>query len=223
MFNKKYFITLILVSSLTACSGGRNFANLTEQVANLQKTQADSNAEISSLNERIRNLNGVIQELEMKNSSSAPSFEVKQAEYFTYNLPISKDELISEKSYISHLTADQQSIIDSSINYLSSGENSKALFNLNIASVSNTDISLYLKGLLYSGDNNIKDSLDSYRVLQQNFKDSRYSRNSFLRQAEIFIKLGDVNTAKLTLNKLVSDYPNSNQASIAKIKLSELR
>lgn len=71
------------------------------------------------------------------------------------------------------------------------------------------------------GDN--KRALAAYSELVTKFPKSKRTPLALLRQASVFIRLNDSRTAKLTLQKLIAEFPKSAEAQQAKTKLKDLR
>ena len=72
-----------------------------------------------------------------------------------------------------------------------------------------------------AGDN--ANALRAYHSLSQNFPSHPRVPLALLRQSSVFVRLQDVKTAKLTLQKLISQFPKSVEAADARVKLKKLR
>ena len=81
---------------------------------------------------------------------------------------------------------------------------------------------LFWLGVSYDGLSDNRNALASYNEIISKY--SRHSRTplALFRQAAVFVRLGDTQTAKLTLKKLISDYPKSPEVSAAKERLKTL-
>ena len=73
----------------------------------------------------------------------------------------------------------------------------------------------------FKGQEDIDKSLRYYRTLQGSFT-SAAARDSYLECADVFADKKDTASAKFTLNKLISKYPDSAQAKKAKTTLAAL-
>jgi len=57
----------------------------------------------------------------------------------------------------------------------------------------------------------------------KNFPDGNKVPYALLKQGLSFLKLGDKASAKLLLQQVIKDFPNTSQARIARAKLLEIR
>lgn len=77
-------------------------------------------------------------------------------------------------------------------------------------------------GVARDGQGNSKEALQAYLSVVNDFPKNKKAAAALLRQAAVFVKLGDHKTAKLTLNKLISNFPKSEEALRAKERLKDL-
>ncbi|MCB0329737.1 MAG: tetratricopeptide repeat protein [Bdellovibrionales bacterium] len=78
-------------------------------------------------------------------------------------------------------------------------------------------------GIAEEGVGNNADALRAYHSLAQTFPTHPRIPLALLRQSSVFVRLKDLNTAKLTLQKLIAQFPNTPEATDAKEKLKRLR
>ena len=81
---------------------------------------------------------------------------------------------------------------------------------------------LFWKGILYELDNDNKKAIGVYAEIVNKYSKDVRSREALLRQASVFIRLKEKELAKVTLQKLIADYPGSQEAKKAKTRLSDL-
>jgi TolA-binding protein len=81
---------------------------------------------------------------------------------------------------------------------------------------------LFWIGVVNDGLGQPRDALRSYHECASEFPKHPRASLALVRQAASFLRLGDTASAKLTYKKIISQYPRSSEASVAKAKLSDL-
>lgn len=81
---------------------------------------------------------------------------------------------------------------------------------------------VFWKAVAEEGTADNKKALGSYHEFISRFPKNPRVALALLRQASVFVRLGDSKAAKLTLNKLLSDYPKSDEAATARLRLKDL-
>lgn len=81
---------------------------------------------------------------------------------------------------------------------------------------------LFWKAVAFEGLNDHRSAIQQYLALTSEYP--RYPRMSLvlLRQASVFARLGDRAAARVALNKLIADYPRSDEVATARQRLKEL-
>jgi TolA-binding protein len=74
-------------------------------------------------------------------------------------------------------------------------------------------------GVAFDGLNDNRNALASYNEIVTRYPKHKRASLALSRQASVFLRLGDKSTAKLTLKKLISDYPKSSESFDAKERL----
>ncbi|MBW2558782.1 MAG: tol-pal system protein YbgF [Deltaproteobacteria bacterium] len=68
-----------------------------------------------------------------------------------------------------------------------------------------------------------EEAIVEYEGVIQNYPKGNKVPNTFLKQALSFLKLGDKSSAKLLLQRVIKDYPNTTPARIARKKLIDIK
>jgi TolA-binding protein len=82
---------------------------------------------------------------------------------------------------------------------------------------------LFWLGVAHDGLLDNKGALRAYAESVSQYPKNHRAPASLLRQSDIFVRLGDKNTAKLSLKKLVEDFPKSPEAVEAKDRLRSMK
>lgn len=78
-------------------------------------------------------------------------------------------------------------------------------------------------GECYYFEKKYEKAIVEYEKVTKNFPDGNKVPYAFLKQGLSFLKLGDKASAKLLLQQVIKDYPNTSQARIARAKLIEIK
>ena len=78
-------------------------------------------------------------------------------------------------------------------------------------------------GECYYFNKNYEKAIVEYDKVSKNFPEGNKAPYALLKQGLSFMKLGDNASAKLLLQQVVKDYPNTSQARIARVKLLEIK
>jgi tol-pal system protein YbgF len=78
-------------------------------------------------------------------------------------------------------------------------------------------------GECYYFDKKYEKAIVEYEKVTKNFPDGNKVPYALLKQGLSFLKLGDKASAKLLLQQVIKDFPNTSQARIARAKLLEIR
>lgn len=81
---------------------------------------------------------------------------------------------------------------------------------------------LFWLGVSYDGLEDNRNALAAYNEQVSRFSRHERAPQALLRQAAVFSRLGDIQAAKLTLKKLIAEYPKSSEVAQAKEKLKGL-
>jgi tol-pal system protein YbgF len=86
-----------------------------------------------------------------------------------------------------------------------------------------TDNAQFWIGESYYSENNYEKAILEYEKVIKNYPEGDKVPHALLKQGLSFLKLGDKASARLLFQQIMKDYPNTNQARIAKAKLAEIR
>ena len=78
-------------------------------------------------------------------------------------------------------------------------------------------------GECYYFDKNYEKAIVEYDKVSKNFPEGNKVPYAILKQGLSFLKLGDKASAKLLLQQVIRDFPNTSQSRIARTKLLEIR
>lgn len=193
----------------------------------MRRQQADQLSRLQDLESQVRGLSGSIEELQRGLRQPAPRVEQFQqsATFDDHGLPpleaLAADQLIlrelsptvselfggalqliREEKYESALP-----LIDKALRYSYGGEGVPQL--------------MFWKGVVFEGQDKNRDAIAAYDAAVRANPQHPRSALSLLRLAGVFARIGDESTARLTLKKLIADFPQSPEALIAKSKLDE--
>ncbi len=82
---------------------------------------------------------------------------------------------------------------------------------------------IFWKAICFEAMHEEKKAVSLYNELQANFHKEERAPLALLRQASLFLRLNEKDLSKLTLQKLVKDYPRSKEALQAQSRLKEMR
>ncbi len=101
----------------------------------------------------------------------------------------------------------------------------RALEELSSVNLSNTWKAklLFWKAICFEAMREEKKAISLYNELQANYHKEERAPVALLRQASLFLRLNEKDLSKLTLQKLVKEYPRSKEAVQAQARLKEMR
>jgi TolA-binding protein len=184
----------------------QNYLKLNERVKNLEQN-------ITYLNNEIKNIKASIKEMAdiqnqnfkyLKNSIDLILKTIKQ-----FQKPLSPKEAMKKAK-----------------SYFFAGELNKAkeLFNYTLSKNYLPATSAYYLGEIAFKQKDYKKALAFYKKSVELYpKKTSFTQRLLYHTAISFEKLGNKNAAKLTLEKIIHDYPNSKYAKLAKKELEKLK
>ena len=86
-----------------------------------------------------------------------------------------------------------------------------------------SDNAQFWMGECYYFEKKYEKAIIEYEKVTKNFPDGNKVPYAFLKQGLSFLKLGDKASAKLLLQQVIKDFPNTSQARIARAKLLEIK
>lgn len=224
-----------------------------EAIAALRKTQAENNADMTDLKDRIQQINGRTEELrkdmtalststqrkdeEIKEKVDRASFKINFVENF---LGIGKKDGAAEAAEKSNRSSNGQP--KDTQNGKSDKESSYAaaydIFKEGKYEKARTEFQNYLKlhprteysgnaqfwiGECYYNEHKYEKAILEYEKVLKNYPEGNKVPAALLKQGLSFEKLGDKTSARLILQQVIRDYPNTNQARAARASLLEIK
>jgi len=226
---------------LTLCGCAESFEKLRRDISRLEgglndlrAYQAEQTTKISQLESQIRNISGRVDELEFaqnKRLGSALDSLKSDVSALRRRVPpppiVPAQALEEDERQLERLPKELSEPAGEGLQALREGNFEKAL--------SYWDEMLYLAGgtewapmaafwraVALDGLNEHKKALEVYHGLAMRFPKYYRTPLVLLREASLLIRMGDNKTAKLVLNKLLTDYPKSNEAAQARQRLKDL-
>ncbi|MCO6431708.1 MAG: tetratricopeptide repeat protein [Deltaproteobacteria bacterium] len=228
-----------LLLALSAC--GESLSRLKQDINRLEQSisdvrgfQAEHTAQISELRSELRVVNGRLDEIQHSQTSSIGTdlSALKQdLSSIKRRVPpppiVPADALEADETFVSNLPPDVAKLFGDALLEIRQANFSTSIPMLRSA----LDISygrdwsaniLFWLGVSYDGTDDNRNALASYNEVVSRFSRHERAPLALLRQSAVFVRLGDVQSAKLTLRKLVADYPKSKVVGTAKEKLKNL-
>jgi tol-pal system protein YbgF len=221
-----------------------------EAIAALRKSQADSGADFTALKDQIQQLRGLLEELRKDFSAAAAksnqrdeeireklnnvSFKVNFIENF---LDIGKKEEIgeaAEKNGKQKTAAKDspktatESLYSDAYDEFKAGKYEKARNDFQnylkrFPSSEHADDAQFWIGESYYYEKKYEKAILEYDKVVKNYAEGNKVPYALMKQGLAFLKLGDNASAKLILQQVIKDYPDTNQARIARATLLEIK
>jgi tol-pal system protein YbgF len=219
-------------------------------VASMNKGHANSAADLSDLRETIQQLRGQLEILkkdmardtkksdELKDRLDNIALKVNFIENF---LEIGKKDSVSDvydkgiKPSGNVVTAkepgkkqDKETIYAAAYQTFKDGnyDKSRIEFKNFLATYPDTEYagnSQFWIGECYFFEKNYEQAILEYEKVAKNYPKGNKVPYALLKQGLSFLKLNDKTSAKLILQQVIKDFPNTNQARIARAKLQEIK
>jgi len=213
-----------------------------ESIQSRGKIQADIGADLVTLRDSVQNLRGATERLEVRMSALAPKAGGPRSSldeisnrltYLENYLGIGKTEDEESKEENEGLTEKEEP---------SGREEAYAkayeTFKIGRYDAAKEEFRNFLKAFPDSeySDNaqfwigeceyfqgRYEEAIIEYEAVIQNYPKGNKVPNALLKQALSFLKLGDKSSAKLLLQGVIKDYPNTTPASVARKKLLDIK
>ena len=218
----------------------------------LRKSQADTGADFISLRDQIQKLRGEIESLEMKlttlqsNLKSEDStgirkkfddisFRINYIENFLGVGKKAQEDTItvtekreSTKTISPKVTVDKEKTYSEAYKTFKKGDYKGARkkfrrFVKIFPSTEYSDNAQFWIGECYYFEKNYEKAILEYENVIKKYPKGNKVPNAFLKQALSFMELGDKASAKLLLQRVMKEYPNTSSARIARGKLTSLK
>ncbi len=214
----------LALSLVTGCAGRRASTPPGEgDLADVRRLQTDQMTVMASIRNDIRELTGRLDELEHRQQTLEAMAE--QVSAIARRVPPPSGVPIAELESTERL-ADLQNdtLLGDSLTNIRGGKFRLAIEGLDKAIAEQGGKSQYFFWLGVANElyGSLEKALGAYHECATTFTTDSLAPAALARQAEVFVKLSDKSSAKLTLQKLVSSYPGSTYAQNAKGRLKTL-
>ncbi len=241
-----YLLSLFLLSACFSSNTSDEIMSLKRSVENLRSYQLEQSSEVSRLSEELQKANGTIEELqhykdqmqEIQNQNIASpdvniqpelvgnlaSDKVSQGEPMHAIVPeamLAEDEVFASKQNI-EFGREMLEMLEN----IKTNKFREALTIINDLMTSavgeqQTRV-LFWQGICSDAVGNNKDALIAYNSLLTTFKNHPRAPMALYNQALVFLRLKDKNATKLSLQKLIKEYPGSEYKEKAQKKLKDI-
>jgi tol-pal system protein YbgF len=224
-----------------------------EAIAALRQTQAESNADMTGLKDRIQKLSGRTEELQkdlkaqrkttqgreedMAEKLNSAAFKINFLENF---LGIGKKDASAEAAEKGSRAANgrQKDALNEKPGIESLYAAAYETFKEGKYDKARTEFQNFLKlhpraeysgnaqfwiGECYYNEQQYEKAILEYEKVVTNFPEGNKVPYALLKQGLSFQQLGDKTSARLFLQQVIRDYPNTNQAGVARSKLLEIK
>jgi len=217
-------------------------------VASMSKANANSAADVTELRETIQQLRGQLEALkkdmardakkndELKDRLDSIAVKVRFIESF---LEIGKKDAVSDdkvtKPQGNGLAAkepgkkqDKETQYAAAYQTFKDGnyDKSRAEFKSFLAAYPDTEYAgnaQYWIGECYYFEKDYEQAILEYEKVSKNYPKGNKVSSALLKQGLSFLKLNDKTSARLILQQVIKDFPNTTQARIARVKLQEIK
>ncbi|MGI6680801.1 MAG: tetratricopeptide repeat protein [Bdellovibrionota bacterium] len=248
---KKIFILFLLstfLSTFCACVSSKTsneVLSLRRSVENLRAYQMEQSAEVSRLSEDLKKMRGVVEELQHYKEQALSAQKVAQTSDLNIQ-PALVGDLASDKivkgrglnAIVPENLLKEDEIFASKQNIEFGREMLEMLENIKgnkfreALTISNDLITsateeqqarvLFWRGICSDAVGNNKDAIVNYNSLLTTFSSHARAPIALYNQALVLLRIKDKETAKMSLQKLINEYPNSEYSEKAKKKLRDI-
>lgn len=240
MRGKVRYILCVTLLGVSACAGTsrevqREVMRLENSLADLRNFQAEQTTQISNLSASLREIEGRVEKLEYSQRHQFGSDlttlkrDLSDLRRRVPPPPIVPGQALDEdEALLAELPKDVAVPFDQALAALRQGRFNEAVPLLRTAidnSGSNEWVAyLYFwLGVAYDGLGDNTKALGAYHTVVSQYPKQVRTPLALLREASVFIRLKDTKTAALTLKKLITEFPASSEARIAKERLKDLK
>jgi tol-pal system protein YbgF len=228
----------------------QNLEETKESVKPLRKFQADTGADMIEIRDALRDLKGAVEEV--RKELSALKAERKEREVKLNELAFRinflenfigvnrkgeaypeagerKDDKSNAAPAVKNGKAGREAVYSSAHKAFKEGryEDARKEFHrfleLFPKAAEYSDNAQFWIGECYYAEGKYEKAILEYEKLIKGYQGSDKLPHALLKQGLSFQKLGDKSSAKLLLQRVIKDHPNSNQARIAKARLAEMK
>ena len=231
----------MLLALMTGCTAGydelkQDVKRLEKGLADLRSFQAEQTSEVSTLQTELRRLSGRVEELEYLQRARLGS-DISTLKQNISNLQrrvpppaivpaavLDDDDAMAQRMSRPEVAK----ALGEALAKIREGSFADALPLLEEAYAKNygeqgTVEIVFWEAVAFEGLGENRKALEAYGQLVTAFPENPRKKLALLRQAAVFVRMGDKHTAELTLRKLIGDYPKSSEAQQAQERLKSLR
>ncbi|MGA1192066.1 MAG: tetratricopeptide repeat protein [Bdellovibrionota bacterium] len=240
-FNNSLYFTLLatICGPLCGCSLPGQFLGRIDRLEggleDMRSVQAELTARVDALEDRARRISGRIEEVEFsQNQQFSGDVDTLKADLSRLQKRLPPPALVpvlaleADETLAATLEPELSRIFTNELTRLRTGNYQVALPGLQslVASQIPLDIrarALFWTAVCYEGLTDNPKALASYLSLANEFPSHERAPLALFRQASVLIRMRDISTARLTLQKLIAQFPNSLEAKDAQEKLKKLQ
>jgi len=230
---------LALQNFTTGCSFPGQFLGRIDRIENglddMRGVQAEIVARVDALEDRSRRISGRIEEVEFSQAQRfSGDVNTLKADLSRLQRRMPPPALVplialeADEIFVSSLEPELARVFMNELTRISTGNYQLALPGLQSLVTSDLlpDIrarALFWVAVCHEGIANNPQALSSYLSLANEFASHDRAPLALFRQASVLIRMRDMNTARLTLQKLIAQFPASPEAKDAREKLKTLQ
>lgn len=227
--------TLVISVILCSCANNRagkissQVSRIETEISDLRDIQSEHTIAIEAVRDEIRQLLGRIERLEFGERQVTGLRDDINAIRSRVPPPaiVPVRELESDESMISQLPYEEAQLFKNALEKIRNGGFTQSISLLrelqgrSHGASWGAQVSFWI-GVSYDGLGAPRDALRFYHEAAVDYPKSERAPLALLREGSVFIRLGDNRSAELAFKKLISDYPRSQEAGVAKQRLRDL-
>ena len=232
-------VLVALITLLCGCSFPRQFLGRIDRLEggleDMRSVQAELTARVDALEDRARRISGRIEEVEFsQNQQFSGDVDTLKADLSRLQKRLPPPALVPllalevDETLAATLEPELSRIFTNELTRLRTGNYQLALPGLQslVSSQLPVDIrarALFWTAVCYEGLTDNPKALAAYLSLANEFSSHERAPLALFRQASVLIRMRDMSTARLTLQKLIAQFPDSLEAKDAREKLKKLQ
>jgi tol-pal system protein YbgF len=213
-----------------------------ESNRSMRRSQADFNADMTSIRSELRELRGSIEKLGASDSSQKEKrkYEKETIEniaarisYIEKYIGIPERELIKREGQgkgpdLGRAMEEKERVYSEAYALFKSGKYGEArkkfsAFMVSFPDTEYSDNAQFWIGECYYFEGDYEKAILEYEKVISNYPKGNKIPGALLKQALCFLKLGDKSSSNMILQRIIKDYPGTSPAKIARSKLAETK
>lgn len=236
LLGNRFVIASTLLSGVALLAGcsevSRNeFVKLENDIQQIRRLQADQRSELEQVREEVRATSGRLDEIEhsqnqrMGRDLSSLREDLTSLKQRVPPPSVVPAELLAiDEKIATSFDSESGEHLRNALTALREADYRRAQEEISIGLATSRDPEtvghlMFWQGVAFDGVNDNRESLRAYNELITNYPRHPRTPAALLRQASVFVRLGDEKAATLTLKKLVKDFPNTAETRAAKERL----